>query len=244
MLICVDPGHGGKFPGAISKNRKYLEKDNTLTIARTIHNMECNLPGVQFCYTRLDDKHFALDVINDLQARCDFANQHNADFFISIHQNADIYYHGYGAETYSLAEVGEGRKLAKYIQNKLVINTDLYNRGVKTARYYVLRETKMPAVLVEAGFVGGEPNEAEYISRQETIQRIAEGILMGVADYLGIEYGKRKPFPDVPADHWAADAVAWCKENGYMTGFSDGTFRGDEPLTRYQMAAILQKLKS
>lgn len=245
MLVCIDPGHGGRDPGAISKNGKHKEKNNTLRIARAIHGRERYLQGVRFCYTRLADEHLAEDTTADLQSRCDFANKYDAGLFISIHQNADANYRGRGVETFSLAETGEGRKLAKAIQNQFVKQTELINRGIKTANWYVLRETKMPAVLIEAGFVGGDPAEADYVSHEDNIIKIAEAILKGLGDYLGIEYKEPElsPFPDVPINHWALGDIKWCKEQGYLGGFPDGTFRGDEPLTRYQTAVLLRKLK-
>ena len=100
MKICIDPGHGGKFPGAVSEDGRHLEKDNTLSIARAIHGKEPNLPGVQLAYTRLEDKHLGDAQLEDLAARVEFANAAGAELFVSIHQNADVQRRGYGAETY------------------------------------------------------------------------------------------------------------------------------------------------
>lgn len=206
VFICA--GHGGRYTGAVSANGKYIEKDNNLAIARAIHGREINVPGVVFTYARLKDIHFSNNLMDDLIHRCHMANQSGADIFIAIHQNADIHQKGYGAETFSLAEVGEGRKIATAVQKKMVVNTDLYDRGIKTANFVVLRETAMPAILVEAGFVGGDPEEARYVSQQGTISKIAEGILMGLCDYLGVEYGyKPKWSPQQEVDRLVEDGV-------------------------------------
>ncbi|MCG8402697.1 MAG: N-acetylmuramoyl-L-alanine amidase [Firmicutes bacterium] len=204
--------HGGRDPGAVSADGRHLEKDNTLSIARAIHGKEPNLPDVQFAYTRLKDKHFHEDPVEDLAARVKFANAGAADLFVSVHQNADKQRRGYGAETYYFGAGNhfsvEGEKLAQAVQTALVRNTDLHDRGVKPTRFYVIRHTVMPAVLVEAGFIGGDPAEAEFVSRPETIGRIAEGIMMGIAEYLGIRYGPAPAWdPQAEIDTLLADGV-------------------------------------
>lgn len=243
MLICIDPGHGGRDPGAVSVCGKYIEKDNTLQIARSIHGREIQLPGVQFMYTRLDDVRLGDNANDDLLARAQKANEVEADLFISIHQNADTNRQGKGVEVYHYPGSVEGERLAQAVQEQVVRLTCLRDRGIKTANFFVLRETNMPAILVEAGFVSGHPEEAEFVSQEGTLVKIAEGILLGVADYLGIEYGiKQGPFPDVPPLHPSAYAVQWCKDNGLVGGYPDGSFRGNEPVTRYQMVHILHRL--
>lgn len=211
--VVIDPGHGGKFPGAISADGQHQEKDIALAIARRIHGKEPNLPDVQFAYTRLGDKHFSDDPVEDLAARVSFANNIGADLFVSIHLNADEQRKGHGAVTFYYSDSKyssvEGRKLAVAVQAALVQNTNLHNRGAKPARFYVIRYTSMPAILVEAGFIGGDPAEAKYVTRPETIKKIAEGIMMGIAEYLGIEYGPPRPAwdPQAEIDQLIADDV-------------------------------------
>ena len=192
--VIIDPGHGGRDPGAIPVDGLPMEKDVALAIARAIHGKEPNLPGVQFAYTRLGDQTV------DLDTRVKFANDTKADLFVSIHLNADEQRKGRGAETYCYPGSIEGQKLATAVQASLVWNTELRDRGVKQAEFYVLRNTTMPAILVEAGFIGGFPDEAKYVTRPETISKIAESILMGIAEYLDIEYGPVKPAWDPQAE--------------------------------------------
>jgi len=191
MLICIDPGHGGTDPGAVSFNG-YLEKNNTLAIAKEIKKQGGNLPGVDFIYTRLKDELLAANIASDLKARAKIANDTRADIFISIHQNADPNQKGRGVETFYFSTKNytseKGKKLAGYVQKKLVKATGLPDRGIKPGRFYVLRHTVMPAILVEAGFVGGDPQEAKYVSQPATIEKIASAILRGAAEYLGVEY--------------------------------------------------------
>lgn len=233
MLVCFDPGHGGKFSGAVSASGRYIEKDNTLAVARAIQEREKNLQGVDFIYTRLEDKHFAENLNVDIQARCDIANQAGADIFISIHQNAGANYEGYGVETFHYPGSREGEKLAEAIRLKIVMNTNLYNRGVKEASFYVLKYTNMPAALVEAGFVGGKPEEAEYVSQHETIQKIAEGILMGLADYLEIKYKKN-------FQHWDLQSEV---DRLLVEGIINTPRRYDQPVTWGEFATILNRMR-
>ena len=193
MKICIDPGHGGDDPGAVPADGLPMEKDVALAIARAIHGKEPNLPGVQFSYTRMADKHFSEDPVQDLEARVSFANDIKADLFVSIHLNADEQRKGRGAETYHYYDSVQGCELAAAVQSKLVQNTDLQDRGVKQAGFYVTKYTAMPAILVEAGFIGGDLNEAKYVTRPDTISKIAVGIMTGIGNYLGVEYGPAKP---------------------------------------------------
>jgi len=92
----------------------------------------------------------------------------------------------------------------------------------------------MPAILVEAGFVGGDPDESEYVSRPETIRKIAEGILMGIAGYLGVKYGPRDPA------EWDPEAeIARLKEDGLIV--SDHAPR--DPVTWGEFATVLNRLR-
>jgi N-acetylmuramoyl-L-alanine amidase len=200
MLICIDPGHGGNDPGAVSVEG-HLEKDNNLAIAKIIKDQESNLQNVNFIYTRLEDKRLGNNTGSDLGARVKIANDSGADLFISIHQNADPNNKGRGVETYYFADQNftstEGKKLAQSLQQAVLKATGLTDRGIKPGSFYVLRNTFMPAVLVEAGFIGGDPNEAKYVSLPDTVEKIAKAILKGIADYLEIDYQESEQEPGV-----------------------------------------------
>jgi N-acetylmuramoyl-L-alanine amidase len=119
----------------------------------------------------------------DLQPRADYANDVGADVFVSIHANAismsrpDVN----GLETYYYSS---GDRLARSIHNRVLQNTDLSDRGVRQARFYVLRHTSMPAVLVETGFVTGSVDAARF-RNPAAVNQIADSIAQGVLDYLG-----------------------------------------------------------
>ena len=102
---------------------------------------------------RTDDSTGKRDV--PLQERTNKANKANADFYISFHHNANTNHWGNwtGVETYFYKTSTKGRELAKAIQAAIVKGYELKDRGIKTANLHITRETKMPAILVEGGFM-------------------------------------------------------------------------------------------
>lgn len=179
--VVIDAGHGGKDPGATSP-AGHQEKENTLAIARQIRELEAGFGGhVEFYLTRAGDDNVSLE------ARAAYANQLRADYFISLHQNSDAKRQGRGIEVFALAPGGEAEKLGEIILRKLVQRTGLVNRGMKFANYAVLRETKMPAVLCEIGFIG-TLEEARTISTASFHQQAALAICEGISVYLGVPF--------------------------------------------------------
>lgn len=93
--VVIDPGHGGKDPGAISSNRKHYEKNITLAVALRLGNMiKAAYPGVKVVYTRSTDKYV------ELSKRAEIANRNRADLFISIHVNSAKATQARGTETF------------------------------------------------------------------------------------------------------------------------------------------------
>ncbi|MBQ1219694.1 MAG: N-acetylmuramoyl-L-alanine amidase, partial [Bacteroidales bacterium] len=93
--VVIDAGHGGKDPGCISANRKYYEKNITLSVALKLGALiKKEYPMVKVIYTRSTDKYV------DLSARADIANRNKADLFISIHVNATKATQARGTETF------------------------------------------------------------------------------------------------------------------------------------------------
>ncbi|TVQ56101.1 MAG: N-acetylmuramoyl-L-alanine amidase, partial [Spirulina sp. DLM2.Bin59] len=172
-LVAIDPGHGGRDPGAIGIGG-LQEKDVilpiSLEVARTLQQQ-----GVQVMMTRSDDRFITL------AARTQMANQARATIFVSIHANAismsrpDVN----GLETFYFSP--QGQRLAQTIQNSILQSIPMRNRGVKHARFYVLRTSSMPAALVEVGFVTGAedaPRLANPQFRSQMAQAISRGILL------------------------------------------------------------------
>lgn len=171
ILVIVDPGHGGKDPGAIGIGG-LQEKDIILPISQEVAAiLEQN--GVKAVLTRNSD-YFV-----DLAPRVAMAERLDANLFVSIHANSinlsrqDIS----GLETYYYSS---GQALAQTIHNNILKNVDIDNRGVRRARFFVLRKSSMPSVLVEVGFVTGREDAAKLSDsayRSKMAQAIANGIL-------------------------------------------------------------------
>ncbi len=179
-VVVIDPGHGGNDTGAIGIGG-LREIDVVLPISTQVRDiLEQN--GVQVVMTREYDREV------DLEPRTQLANRVNADLFISIHANAidmtrpDVN----GIETYYF-QSRSGQLLAQYIHNSILQTTGAPNRGVREARFYVLRHTSMPAVLVEVGFVTGAQDAqklADPAYRSVMAEAIARGILQYMQRYL------------------------------------------------------------
>ena len=212
-IICIDPGHGHPDPGAMTQ-AGHKESDQTLAMANAIRAREDWLPGVKFVYTRMEDKRLGDTPLEDVTARVELANSAKADLFVSIHLNADNARQGRGIETFHFRNQAtgwdspEGKRLAQVIQKATVKNTGLIDRGVKTAAFYVIRHTNMPAVLVEAGFIGGLPAEAELVVRPGYHAQVATGILQGIADCLGLVLEPPANWdPQAEVDRLLADGI-------------------------------------
>lgn len=180
VRIAIDPGHGGRDPGAVGING-LQEKIIVLDIAQKVTQL-LEQQGAQVILTRSNDTEI------ELEPRVQDANQGNANVFVSIHANAiDMDHPGTnGAETYYYSS-DEAFQLAQTIQTSVAQGTGMRNIGVKQARFYVLRNTHMPAALVEVGFVTGQvdaPRLADPTFRDRMAQAIARGILQYVQQRL------------------------------------------------------------
>lgn len=143
--ICIDAGHGGSDPGAISHDN-IKEKDINLIIAMALKEKLIEA-GQKVLLTRSNDIFVALS------ARCSHANNLKADLFLSIHCNSSLNNKACGTETFCLRKGTKAEKLASYIQSSMVKFTHLKDRGVKYETFCVLEDTNMPAALVEIAFI-------------------------------------------------------------------------------------------
>lgn len=174
VLVMIDPGHGGRDPGAIGIGG-LREKDINITISRRVQD-QLEAQGIQVLMTRSDDRAVSL------QGRVDLAERANATVFVSIHANAISLSRPEvnGLETYYYSS---GLTLARTIHSRILQNVSMADRGVRRARFYVLRNTSMPAVLVETGFVTGRDDAARF-RNPAAVQQIADSIAQGVIDYV------------------------------------------------------------
>lgn len=173
-LIYIDAGHGGKDPGAVGAQAK--EKDINLAVALLL-GRELTQRGFAVCYSRT--KNIGIRV----SERARSANRAKAAAFVSIHCNSAVNKAACGAETYAYSRTSKGYGLAKYIQRRLVNATGAPCRGTKTANFAVLRETAMPAALVELGFLSNKEEEQLLLDSQWQ-RKAAKAIADGIAKYL------------------------------------------------------------
>ena len=116
-----------------------------------------------------------------LKDRSSGANSINPDLFISIHGNSALSSAAKGIETFYYKSMD--KPLAQDLQNKLISNTGAVNRGAKYENFHVVRETKMPASLVEVGFLSN-PSEASKLKDYSYQEKLVNSIVDGTVKYL------------------------------------------------------------
>lgn len=172
--VFIDAGHGGKDSGAPGNG--LLEKNLTLAIALKVQRI-LQSKGIEVVMSRTTDKFLELKEISTM------ANSSGADAFASIHINAATTTAAYGIETYYYPNRMDSKPLADSVQKQLISSTGAYDRKVKTADYHVVRETKMPSILAECGFISNE-NEAIKMNTNSYQELLASGISNGIVNYL------------------------------------------------------------
>jgi len=210
-IIVLDPGHGGRDPGAIGEYG-LREKDVNLDIALRLNNLLGKRKELVVLMTRKEDKELGSNSKEDLAQRIKFANEKKASLFLSIHTNSARYnrWDADGFETYCprskeidennnlkneadlgviIRELNEGyvlkesERLASFIQEELSKRLIIPNRGVKRKNYYVLKYTQMPSVLVEIGFICN-PNVEVNLRDPHVREVIAETIYKAIIRYF------------------------------------------------------------
>lgn len=176
IKLCFDYGHGGEDPGATYNGRR--ESDDVLKIGKEVAK-EVRNHGVVVDETRTNDATVSL------KDRSAFENRSNYDYFISFHRNAYKPESARGVETYTYLNPGvKSQSLSRRIQDSLV-SLGFIDRGVKTANYHVLRETKSAAILIEIGFIDNtDDNDLFDEKRNEIVKVLAKAILIQV----GVNY--------------------------------------------------------
>lgn len=211
--IMVDPGHGGKDPGAQGRYG-IVEKDLNLRFAKILGKKLAE-HGFNVSYTRTKD------VFVSLEKRTEMANEKKADLFISVHCNAHGSENSHGLETYSLnlartedavrvaarenavsakqisdlqliltdlmlnSKMKESKELAQTVQSGAIKNITRFgtkNRGPHEAPFYVLMGAKMPAILVELGYITNK-KEAKRLNSDNYLDSLAQGLVNGVIAY-------------------------------------------------------------
>ncbi len=184
-VIFIDAGHGGDDPGAPGNSRTIWEETVNLDISQKLSAI-LKQQGAKVIMSRTGDQTV------DLLARPELANRANADIFVSIHCNSNINTSIGGTTTYYYApttrkdlfeQQADRMRLAQCIQNEMVKELKLENRGIRQDNFAVLRETSMPSVLVETAFISN-PREEALLKDDRFRQRIAEAVARGINAYF------------------------------------------------------------
>lgn len=178
-LIVLDAGHGGYDEGA--KVKTFMEKKVTLSTTMLIKQYLEEM-GYRVILTR------SRDIFLPLSQRVSIANKTQGAVFVSIHYNASSSSSAKGIEVYycqtsETKRTRDSKRLANCILPCLIDQTDAVSRGVKQAKFLVIKDTQMPAVLVEAGFVTNR-EERLLLRDKDYLDRIAKGIADGINKYL------------------------------------------------------------
>jgi len=181
--IVIDPGHGGHNLGAHMSNPFFEEKRFNLLTARLVGKYLAQL-GYRVVMTR------ATDIFIPLPRRVEIANHSHGDLFVSIHYNSSRNPIPHGIEVFFSDSKGEpqraqlSRKLAASVLSRLIHRTQAASRGVKKSNnLFVIRETQMPSILVEGGFISNA-QERSFLKDPRYIEKIARGIVEGIDHYF------------------------------------------------------------
>lgn len=173
--IVIDPGHGGIDVGATGTSGQY-EKNFNLSVSKKVKELLEKDPQMDVYMTRTDDSHLS----QDSRFRPEYANDLNADLFISIHGNTFLDPGVSGTET--LYYHKNSNLLAKILQKHLVEATGFKDRGIKKEDLFVVKDTKMPAALIEVGYLTNPQDESQMWTEDFQI-RVATSFVEGIKEY-------------------------------------------------------------
>jgi len=172
-VIVIDPGHGGRDPGAFGYSGS-KEKEYNLKTSLILNSLFLDAGAISQL-TREDDTYVSLD------DRVNFAENHNADIFISFHYNALDRSSMSGTETYYYSD--HSKDLAQFIQKSIVSCIKRDDRGVRKVKFYTISKTSMPAVLVEPAYITNR-DEEDLIKDKKFEEEVSLAIFEGVRKYL------------------------------------------------------------
>lgn len=201
--VVIDAGHGGTNPGAVYKGRQ--EKDDVLRLALEVGQiLEDN--GVNVIYTRTED------ITQTPMEKVRIANQSGADFFISLHRNSSPQPNQYsGVESLVYRDAGRPAEMAENINRELEL-VGFKNLGVQERRgLIVLRRTRMPAVLVEVGFINSDVDNALF---DEKFNEIAQAIANGIMQTLGVRAREDMEMEETEPDQMEEEETIYRVQTG------------------------------
>lgn len=190
MKIIINPGHGGTDPGIVANGMK--EKDIVLDISKKVV-AELSTYDCDLILYRSSDVFYSLDQISD------YANKQKADLFLAVHVNGAGGDGGFESYRYTKASAESAafqNVVHREIWSKISAAGVTIDRGQKQKNLHVLRETKMPAVLVECLFLDVAA-DAQRLRNPDIINAFVDGIVQGIVKYAGLKK-KTAEKPSVP----------------------------------------------
>jgi N-acetylmuramoyl-L-alanine amidase len=183
MKIYLDPGHGGSDPGASGNGLQ--EKDIVLDLAKRMERLLRDYPQADVRLSRNGD------ISKSLRARTEEANRWKADIFVSLHCNAfNGNVRGYEDFVYSGLSAGaKARAYQTILHRHIQAAAGLPDRGRKQANFHVLRESAMPAVLTENGFID-HAADAQLMKQTAWRERVAAAHVRGLAEIFQLKKQK------------------------------------------------------
>lgn len=241
ILIALDDGHGINTPG---------KRTPKLANGKVVHENAFNRSVVKFLDIALKRcKMFTLlvapgDDDTPLSARVKMANDAKASAYISIHYDAsDGVFNGNDPEGHSVHYYpgdSESMTLAALVMAQLIMGTKQKSRGIKASNFQVLRETDMPAILSENGFMDNE-YEAGLMLNVDFQKEVAEEHCKAICEYFKMEYIPElvtKPItPKTECSSWAVEAWKWAEEKCLLDGK-----RPKDVVTREELALVMYRL--
>ena len=248
VKIALDAGHATNTAGKRTPDgEREWSFNNAVAIAAERYLKEYE--GVEVL--RVDDRSGKRDV--PLKERTDAANRWGADYYVSIHHNAmtGAWHNGGGVETFVHPNASEASKrLAKAVHPRIVSAMGIGDRGVKVANHHVTRETKMPAILTEGGFMD---SRKDIVAMRNPAKMDAQGraIAEGLAEVASLSKAVKKASV-APKNEGGASSVEYEKDakvggalkadfdKAVANGITDGTYP-HRPATRAEVAVMIQR---
>lgn len=188
IVVVIDAGHGGYDPGKVGITG-VLEKDINLAIACKVRRI-LEKKGIQVVMTRSTDADLCAEAKSgkksaDMRKRVEIMNASGAAVAVSIHQNSftDTSSHGSQVFYYEASEAGE--QLATFLQKSIKeeITEENHRQAKANKEYYILKKVNCPVVIVECGFLSN-PKEEMLLTEEDYQEKMAQGIVKGILQYL------------------------------------------------------------
>lgn len=182
-IVVIDAGHGGWDPGKVSENSIY-EKDINLKVALKLQQY-LQQGDCYVLLTRATDEALGRKKREDMNNRKDIADNMGADIIISVHQNSFTSSKVKGSQVFYYKSSEKSKVLAEKIQESMknFLSQDGSRLAKANDNYYILKQTTIPAVIVECGFLSN-PSERALLTQDDYVEKIAWSIYMGVIDYF------------------------------------------------------------